>query len=368
MIFLKNFIAGKGIVIVLMLFVHSAVYGRDIIFCGEIVPVDNDFVANKLMNVIRRQMPVANLPRLRSDARRLFPFIEQRLKAYGIPEDFKYLPIVESGFKRYATSSVGARGFWQLMPATAQDYGLMINDYLDERDNTRKATEAACRFIRDTYNGLKKATGNASWILTAAAYNNGSGNIRNAVRRDGNDYFQMNLVPETAEYVYKIIAIKELFEHPELYMKDFGGNVFSEDFKEKQSLSPTKEEGKAEVVAKEFSAITINTNKKELETLAQRRKDMKVTRIIAHLEVSPQKFTDGSLLTIRLENDLDLPSGFTRKGNVIKGDGWIVDGRVFVDVDENVVVLDNMFQKGIPLKDIANKEKKIVLETYQYLD
>src|SRR4051812_4797266 len=91
---------------------HSA-KAHDVYFCGEVIPMDNDFVANKLMNVIRDQIPNVNLPSLRQRALTYFPFVDSYLRKCGIPEDFKYLPIIESGFM-ILSSRVGARGFWQL--------------------------------------------------------------------------------------------------------------------------------------------------------------------------------------------------------------------------------------------------------------
>jgi membrane-bound lytic murein transglycosylase D len=198
---------------------------HDIIFCGERIPVNNDFVANKLMNVIRKQIPNVNLPSLRQRALLYFPFVESFLKRSGLPADFKYLPIVESGFL-VQTSGAGARGFWQLMPATAKDMGLVVSTTLDERDDINKSTMAACKVLSSYYTTIQKKHKVSSWILTAAAYNFGIGNIINAIQNQGKDYFTMNLNAETAVYVYKMIAVKELFEFPELYMKSFGYNVF----------------------------------------------------------------------------------------------------------------------------------------------
>ena len=119
---------------------------HDIYFCGEAIPMDNDFVATKLMDVIRHQIPNVNLPSLRQRALTYFPFVEGYLRKCGIPEDFKYLPIVESGFM-ILSSRVGARGFWQLMPPTAKQYGLKVEGGIDERDDINKSTYAACRVL-----------------------------------------------------------------------------------------------------------------------------------------------------------------------------------------------------------------------------
>ncbi|ULT42798.1 lytic transglycosylase domain-containing protein [Niabella defluvii] len=134
---------------------------------------------------------------------------------------------MESGFLTKAESGVGARGIWQIMPATARGYGMQVSDNVDERENFDKATRVACQLIRDNYTGLRKLAGSVNWPLAIAAYNFGIGNIVNAMKAQGNNYFTMKLNPETGLYVYKIIAVKELFEYPELYNSKFGYNVFS---------------------------------------------------------------------------------------------------------------------------------------------
>jgi hypothetical protein len=119
-----------------------------IIFCGEYIPVDNDFVANKLMSVIKSQVNYVNMPSLRASAAMYFNYVTYQLQQNGIPDDFKYLPIVESGF-RLVSSGVGARGFWQLMPETAKGLGLRVDATVDERDDIEKSTKAACRVLKD---------------------------------------------------------------------------------------------------------------------------------------------------------------------------------------------------------------------------
>src|SRR5689334_2459927 len=143
---------------------------HEIIFCGERIPVQNNFVADKLMNVIRQQVPYVNLPQLRKRVEANFPIVEYYLRETGLPEDFKYLAIVESGFLNL-TSKAGARGFWQLMPETATELGLVVSPTIDERDNIYKSTYAACKVLASYYLRIKKIYGVSSWVLTAAAYN-----------------------------------------------------------------------------------------------------------------------------------------------------------------------------------------------------
>ncbi len=140
-----------------------------------------------------------------------FPLIEPILKAYGIPEDFKYVPLVESGLSS-GTSLKGASGYWQFMPGTARSYGLKVNSGVDERQNMRKSTVAACKYIKSMYTELK------SWTLVAAAYNVGDVNLKRQINKQNQDnYFKLKLNRETASYVYKLISMKEIIEKPQKY-------------------------------------------------------------------------------------------------------------------------------------------------------
>lgn len=140
-----------------------------------------------------------------------FPVIEPILKAYGIPEDFKYMPLVESGIKG-GVSPKGAAGYWQFMPATARGYGLKVNSKVDERNNLRKSTIAAAKYLKE----LHSIFGN--WTLVAAAYNVGDGHMRKQISRQNQDnYFKMKLNRETAGYVYKLISMKQIIKNPVRY-------------------------------------------------------------------------------------------------------------------------------------------------------
>ncbi|MBC8053836.1 MAG: lytic transglycosylase domain-containing protein [Sphingobacteriaceae bacterium] len=137
-----------------------------------------------------------------------FPIIVPILKSYGIPEDFKYMPLVESGLAE-GTSPRGAAGFWQFMPGTARNYGLKVNGDVDERKNIRKSTIAACKYLKELHGIFN------SWTLAAAAYNIGEVNLLRQMARQGHrNYYKLKLNGETASYVYKIIAMKEIIENP----------------------------------------------------------------------------------------------------------------------------------------------------------
>ncbi len=142
---------------------------------------------------------------------RYFRIITPILKKYNIPEDFKYLALIESGLSN-VQSQAGAAGFWQFIPGTAKHYGLEISEQVDERYHLEKATEAACKLLRGSYNKY------GSWTLAAAAYNVGEGRISKELdRQKADSYYDLYLPEETMRYVYRIIALKLLYEHPTEY-------------------------------------------------------------------------------------------------------------------------------------------------------
>ncbi len=145
-------------------------------------------------------------------ANRFFPIIEPILKENGVPEDFKFLALTESNFDMRALSPVKAAGFWQLMPETAKELGLKVNDEVDERYDIEKATIAACKYLNRAY---KKY---GDWLLVAASYNAGMGRISRELNRQRVDnFFDMWLNVETGRYVYRILAIKSFLKEPQRY-------------------------------------------------------------------------------------------------------------------------------------------------------
>jgi len=137
--------------------------------------------------------------------------MEPILKEYGIPDDFKYLALIESGLQNI-TSPAGARGFWQLMPKTAREYSLEVNDNVDERYNLEKSTIAACKYLLEA----KAKFGN--WTLAAAAYNAGKGGIsKKLYEQQVTNYYDLLLVEETSRYLPRIIAVKEILKNPYKY-------------------------------------------------------------------------------------------------------------------------------------------------------
>ncbi|MDR2682735.1 MAG: lytic transglycosylase domain-containing protein [Dysgonamonadaceae bacterium] len=145
-------------------------------------------------------------------ANRYFPVIEPILKKHGIPDDFKYLCVIESGLDTRAVSPAQAAGLWQFMEPTAKKFGLEIRNGVDERYHIEKATEAACRYLLDAY----KIYGD--WVNVAAAYNAGTARISSAMRQQQvESAFDLLLVSETSRYLFRIMAAKEVFSRPKKY-------------------------------------------------------------------------------------------------------------------------------------------------------
>jgi hypothetical protein len=192
---------------------HNSPYIPDNInFCGEPVPIEYFDVYESLERelIINMYFHSQTLLTLKK-ASRFFPAIEPILDKNNIPEDFKYLAVVESGFS-FIVSPAGATGFWQILEATGKEYGLEINDEVDERYHLEKATDAACQFLLDSYKVY------TNWTMVAASYNAGRKGIERQIGRQGQtDYYDLLLNEETARYVFRILALKIIFEHPENY-------------------------------------------------------------------------------------------------------------------------------------------------------
>jgi membrane-bound lytic murein transglycosylase D len=146
---------------------------------------------------------------------RYFPVIEPILKSYGIPDDFKYLALIESGLQN-VTSPAGAKGFWQIMEATGKEYGLEINSNVDERYHLEMSTHVACKYL------LKAKEKFGNWTLAAAAYNAGIRGISNQLERQQvKNYYDLLLGEETGRYIFRVVALKEIINHPHKYGFNF---------------------------------------------------------------------------------------------------------------------------------------------------
>lgn len=185
-------------------------------FAGEPVPLSDPDVRERmdrelLVNTYWQSNGLLMFKR----ANKHFPIIEPILQKYGVPDDFKYLAVIESGLQN-AVSPAGARGIWQIMPATAREYGLEVNENVDERYDLVKSTEAACKYL------LASKERFGSWTLAAAAYNAGNAGInRRLSGQQVEDYYNLLLVEETGRYMFRIVALKEIMSNPKSYGFNF---------------------------------------------------------------------------------------------------------------------------------------------------
>lgn len=145
-------------------------------------------------------------------ANRYFPVVEPILKANGIPDDFKYLMVIESSLNNIARSPAGAAGMWQFMPATGREFGLEVTENVDERYHLEKATAAACRYLKQAYAKY------GDWMAVSAAYNAGQARISSQLEKQlANHTMDLWLVEETSRYMFRLLAAKEIFTYPQRY-------------------------------------------------------------------------------------------------------------------------------------------------------
>jgi hypothetical protein len=181
-------------------------------FAGEVLPINTPDIRERLdRELLVNTYWQSNMMLLLKRAHKYFPEIEALLEEEGIPKDFKYLAVIESALEN-VRSPKGAKGFWQLMPATAKEYGLEVNRNVDERYHIEKSTRVACAYLKKA----KKRFG--SWTLAAAAYNRGmAGTNRLLEKQMVDNYYDLLLNNETSRYVFRILAVKEIMSYPDRY-------------------------------------------------------------------------------------------------------------------------------------------------------
>lgn len=237
---LKNILAGIGLICISVLFIFAMqkapsdgnlgkeqpilndynVYAlempEDLNFAGEAVPVENPDIYERmdrelLVNTYWQSNGLLMFKR----AQKYFPIIEPILEKNGVPNDFKYLAVIESGLTN-AVSPAGARGFWQIMKTTGRENGLEVNSNVDERYNLELATEVACNYLKKAKEKL------GSWTLAAAAYNAGNAGISKRLNeQDVDNYYDLLLGEETGRYMFRIVALKEILNNPTKYGFNF---------------------------------------------------------------------------------------------------------------------------------------------------
>ena len=187
-------------------------YSLKMDFSGEEVPTFMADVQERLdKEMITNMNYHTNTTLVIKRANKVFPIIEPILAKYGVPDDFKYLAVIESSLVN-AVSPAGARGIWQFMPATAKEKGMEVSDEVDERYHLEKSTEAACKYLL----GAKEKFG--SWTLAAASYNGGmSGISKKMEEQQVDNYYDLLLTEETSRYVFRILALKEIMSKSDKY-------------------------------------------------------------------------------------------------------------------------------------------------------
>lgn len=238
---LKNILAGVGFVCVSGLFIFSMqkapsdeIIGKEepivndynvyalempegLNFAGEKVPVENPDIYERMdRELLVNTYWQSNGLLLFKRAQKYFPIIEPILKKNGVPEDFKYLAVIESGLVPTAVSPARASGVWQIMAATGRENGLEVNSNVDERYNLEMATEVACKYLKKAKEQL------GSWTLAAAAYNAGNAGISRRLREQSvSNYYDLLLGEETGRYIFRIVALKEILNNPSKYGFNF---------------------------------------------------------------------------------------------------------------------------------------------------
>ena len=185
---------------------------EDLNFAGEEIPIYSSEIWERIdKELLKNTYWQSNTMLYFKKANKYFPIIEPILKEHNIPDDFKYLALIESGLDN-VVSPAGASGFWQILKGTAREHGLEVNSAIDERYNLEKATVVACEYLQDAYNKF------GNWTMAAASYNMGKNGARRRIaKQESNNYYNLHLNNETSRYVFRIIAVKEILQNPRKY-------------------------------------------------------------------------------------------------------------------------------------------------------
>jgi len=181
-------------------------------FAGEEIPINSPEIWERIdKELLKNTYWQSNTMLFFKKANKYFPIIEPILKKNNIPDDFKYLALIESGLDN-VVSPAGAAGFWQILKGTAREYGLEVNSDIDERYNLEKSTQVACDYLNDAYDKF------GNWTMAAASYNMGKNGARKRITEQGtNNYYNLHLNSETGRYVFRIIAVKDIMKNPKKY-------------------------------------------------------------------------------------------------------------------------------------------------------
>lgn len=196
-------------------------FPKDLNFADEKTPQNDSSIIKNLENEFSNfTLSESQTFLLNKRAHRWFPIIEPILKQNNIPDDFKYIAVIESQLTN-VTSHQGAAGFWQFVESTAKSYGLEITDDIDQRYDITKSTEAACNYFNEAYKQFN------NWTLVAASYNLGMAGIQTQLdKQKVNNYYQLKLPNETESYIFRLLAVKEILTRSSVY----GFHVCKKDF------------------------------------------------------------------------------------------------------------------------------------------
>jgi hypothetical protein len=190
---------------------HSEKLGK-FMLAGEILPFDSPKILKRYQEEIKVNTRPSEINfHMIKASRKWFPLIEPILEKYGVPNDFKYVAAAESKFVN-ATSIKGAQGFWQMMPSTARELGLEVNEEVDERYNVIRSTEVACRFFKQSHKMF------GDWSSVILAYNMGPYGLlklKKEQKKENIHFVRTN--GETEHYYFRVLAAKELIENPTKY-------------------------------------------------------------------------------------------------------------------------------------------------------
>ncbi len=189
--------------------VESIRFSKPLFFCGSKIKTDEQSVRERLEKEVLlalwdRPQVILWLKR----ASKFFPHMEEIIRQAGLPDDLKYVAVIESGLRPHVSSHKGAVGYWQFLRSTGRMYGLKINAHVDERRDLFKSTKSACRYLKELNRQFD------DWFLAVAAYNMGARGLKNQIKiQESYDFYSLYLSEETQRYVFKIIAAKYIMEN-----------------------------------------------------------------------------------------------------------------------------------------------------------
>ncbi len=274
---------------------------ESITFCGEKVHFDRIDMAERLDRELTTTIfSHTQTTLIIKRANRFFPRLAELLKEYKMPDDLIYLAVAESSMDINALSSAGAAGIWQFMPATAKQYGLEVNEDVDERFDPEKETVAACKYFKDAYSKFHK------WTSVCASYNAGMGRITNELQQQqASNALDLRLVNETSRYVFRIIAYKIFLNNP----KQFGYSIHRD-----QLYQPI-----------EYKTVTVSTPVDNWVTWAKNQGISYAQLRDANPWIRSYKLPNSSGKVYKIKIPTHKSLYRSKAGNKVYNNNWVVD-------------------------------------------